>query len=115
MRLKKIAHLKNGHLILLERANFGLWGDITSAENRVPSPGHLMSPLGVPPPSPFGVTSFMDGPLNLRCTCKKVHPINQLDSRVRPSLGASGCPVGDFKFICVTLEAYVTTLFIRIF
>ena len=32
------------HFILLERANFGLWGDITSAEDRVPPPvTYLMS------------------------------------------------------------------------
>ena len=53
LRLKKIAHLKKGHLILLERANFGLWGDITSAENRVPPPCHLMSPFGGTPSLPL--------------------------------------------------------------
>ena len=47
----------------LERAIFELWGDVTSAENRVPPPVTSCHLFGYPPPSPFGVTSFMDGPL----------------------------------------------------
>ena len=47
----------------LEWANFELWGDVTSTENRVPPPVTLCQLLGVPvsTPSPFGMTSFMDG------------------------------------------------------
>ena len=47
---------------MLERANFDLWGDVTSTENRVPSPVTSCHLLGVPLPSPSEVTSFMDGP-----------------------------------------------------
>ena len=54
---------KIAHLILLKRADLCLWGDITSTENRVPPPCHLhVTLLGYPPPSPSGMTSFMDGP-----------------------------------------------------
>ena len=44
---------KIAHLIFFEKANFGLWGDITSDENRVHPPCHLKSPFGVPPSLPF--------------------------------------------------------------
>ena len=39
-------------LILLERANFGLWGDITSIENKVPPPVTSCHLLGVSPSGP---------------------------------------------------------------
>ena len=46
---------------LFSRANFGLWGDITSAKNRVPPPVTPCHLLGVPPPSPFGVCDVIYG------------------------------------------------------
>ena len=39
--------------ILLKRANFGLWDDITSTENRVPPPVTSCHLLGVPPSLPL--------------------------------------------------------------
>ena len=39
-----------------------LRGDVTSAKNGVPPLVTSRHLFGVPPPSPSGVTSFMDGP-----------------------------------------------------
>ena len=41
--------------ILLERANFGLWGDIASVENKVPPPVTSCHLLGVSPSLPLWV------------------------------------------------------------
>ena len=39
------------HFFPLEWANLGSWGDVTTAENKVPSPVTICYLLGVPRPS----------------------------------------------------------------